>query len=282
MIAFPPRYPYIITNTTGGVLCGIAPSGVKDLGPEEMEATHAFYSSHAEEAYTNLLNGNFSAVDGDGGTLSPHVAAASFTNMRTSVMDFSDDSRIYQVYTRFGKSIAVPGFFDKDGSTGASGQVLASGALGVSWTSVNGSTGPTGNYAYYTQFTSASLSSGAITITHNLNSEWVTVEVYDDSQKKVIPSEVQKLSANTSRVSLEGLLVVGTWTGVVLSAGGSPPEGGSPGVTGSQGTTGTQGIQGFQGTTGAQGTGVEGGHKITISTTAPVGPAVGDVWIDIS
>lgn len=64
------------------------------------------------------------------------------------------------------------------------------------------------------------------------------------------------------------------------------PQGpaGPTGATGPQGPTGPTGPAGATGATGSQGApGADySGPKITVATTAPSSPAVGDVWIDTS
>jgi hypothetical protein len=71
--------------------------------------------------------------------------------------------------------------------------------------------------------------------------------------------------------------------GPVGPAGPAGPQG-IQGVKGDTGDTGPQGIQGVKGDTGA--TGPAGasytGPAITVSSTAPTTPAVGDIWIDTS
>lgn len=61
------------------------------------------------------------------------------------------------------------------------------------------------------------------------------------------------------------------------------PQGptGPTGATGATGATGPQGPKGDTGDTGPQGTSYTG-PKITVSSTSPSSPSVGDVWIDTS
>jgi hypothetical protein len=84
-------------------------------------------------------------------------------------------------------------------------------------------------------------------------------------------------------------------TGPTGATGAQGPAGatgaqGPAGATGAQGPTGPAGAQGPKGDTGNTGaTGAQGpagasytGPTITVSATAPLTPAVGDVWIDTS
>lgn len=64
-----------------------------------------------------------------------------------------------------------------------------------------------------------------------------------------------------------------------IATKGIPGATGPQGPQGEQGVPGPQGIQGIQGPPGPGADDVTGGH-ITIGTTAPVAPAVNDIWID--
>jgi hypothetical protein len=72
-------------------------------------------------------------------------------------------------------------------------------------------------------------------------------------------------------------------TGATGATGSQGPKGdtGNTGATGAAGATGSQGPKGDTGDTGPAGASYTG-PKITVSTTAPSTPSVGDVWIDTS
>jgi hypothetical protein len=72
---------------------------------------------------------------------------------------------------------------------------------------------------YSTTFTSASLSAGLLTVTHNLNVSIVSVVVYNSSSQLVIPNQVTLTSNNVCTIDLNGNSVSGTWKVVVLSGG---------------------------------------------------------------
>ena len=67
------------------------------------------------------------------------------------------------------------------------------------------------------------------------------------------------------------------------ATGSQGPKGdtGNAGTTGSTGATGSQGPKGDTGDTGPAGASYTG-PKITVSSSAPSAPSVGDVWIDTS
>lgn len=80
---------------------------------------------------------------------------------------------------------------------------------------------------------------------------------------------------------------VGTEAEWLASLVGPQGPQGIQGIQGVKGDTGDQGPQGPKGDTGATGpAGADGadytGPTITVSSTAPSSPAVGDIWIDIS
>lgn len=69
-----------------------------------------------------------------------------------------------------------------------------------------------GGGSYSTAFTNSSLSSGVLTVTHNLEYEYVVVSVYDNTDKQIIPSEVTTVNANSLQVDLSGFVpITGTW-----------------------------------------------------------------------
>jgi hypothetical protein len=83
---------------------------------------------------------------------------------------------------------------------------------------------------------------------------------------------------------------VGTVNQWLASLEGDPGPQGIPGLDGQDGSVGPAGEDGAQGPPGADGdTGPQGppgadydGPSITVSSSAPSSPAVGDVWIDTS
>lgn len=83
---------------------------------------------------------------------------------------------------------------------------------------------------------------------------------------------------------------VGTVEQWLLSLQGDPGPQGIPGLDGQDGAAGEDGVDGSQGPQGIQGppgpAGEDGvdytGPAITVASTAPSSPSVGDVWIDTS
>jgi hypothetical protein len=102
---------------------------------------------------------------------------------------------------------------------------------GVSITSAsNGAVTISTNTTSYSQsFTSGDLSGGILTVTHNLSSQYVSVTVYDNNDKIIIPDDIIATSTNVSSVDLWSFAISGTWRVVVLSSGGGVGGGGTPG-----------------------------------------------------
>jgi hypothetical protein len=102
---------------------------------------------------------------------------------------------------------------------------------GVSITSAsNGAVTISTNTTSYSQsFTSGDLSGGILTVTHNLSSQYVSVTVYDNNDKIIIPDDIIATSTNVSSVDLRSFAISGTWRVVVLSSGGGVGGGGTPG-----------------------------------------------------
>lgn len=268
MIVFPNKYPYEITNATGGTICGIAPAGTLNLGPQYMDATIAFYAQYAELAFSYLLDGSLTAKDASGSALVAYLAASSFTNMRAQVTNYEPGARVYQTYTKFADRISVPGFFAGDGSTGSPGQSIVQGSSGLLWDQ--------GSLAYRNTFSSDSLVAGVLSVTHDLDSDGFICQVYDNNNKQVIPTDIQQVDTNSLNVDLTGMTVTGTWSVIVL-ASGKPiavlPSSGPTGAMGQRGETGAS-IQGVTGLSGAQGqTGVQGliGLQGATGLVGPVG-----------
>ena len=79
----------------------------------------------------------------------------------------------------------------------------------------------TGN-SYTTTFTNASLSSGLLTVNHGLNSQYVSVVIYDNNNNQVIPDEVTATSTGTSTINLTGFgTLSGTWKITVIDGANS-------------------------------------------------------------
>jgi hypothetical protein len=75
--------------------------------------------------------------------------------------------------------------------------------------------------SFFQSFTSASLSAGVLTVTHNLGNKFATVQVYNDSDQMVVPDQITLSDANELTVDLSSFTVNNTWTVVVLDSGSS-------------------------------------------------------------
>lgn len=66
-------------------------------------------------------------------------------------------------------------------------------------------------------FTNATLSAGVLTLTHNLGQKFCQVEIYDNTDKKILPDEVTLSSTNASAIDLTSFgTLTGTWNAVVV------------------------------------------------------------------
>lgn len=73
------------------------------------------------------------------------------------------------------------------------------------------------NDTYTTTFTNGSLSGGVLTVNHNLNFQYPTVSVFDNTNKQVIPDEVIASGANSTSIDLNSFgSIAGTWTTTVV------------------------------------------------------------------
>ncbi len=118
------------------------------------------------------------------------------------------------------------------GTSGSSGDTGVSGTSGSSGTSgTNGTTVLTGGYTH-TQL----VDSTAWHVVHNLNSQFVNVEVIDSNNKAIIPGEI----IFTDSSSLMILFEFGESGFVNVASGG----GGTSGSSGQSGSSGTSGVGG--------------------------------------
>ena len=66
--------------------------------------------------------------------------------------------------------------------------------------------------SYYQAFTSANISAGLLTVTHNLNSQFCIVQVYDNNSKMILPDEITATSTTVSTIDLTSFgTITGTW-----------------------------------------------------------------------
>jgi hypothetical protein len=111
----------------------------------------------------------------------------------------------------------------------------------------------------------------------------------------VLQSGEPGVETDTGKLKIGNGLLKWTQLGYLSGEGAPGPQGpqgpqgiqGEPGPQGPQGIQGIPGVEGPEGPEGPQGPpGQDGmdytGPNITVSSTAPTTPAVGDVWIDTS
>ena len=92
------------------------------------------------------------------------------------------------------------------------------------------------NYGWSTTFTSADLVAGILTLTHTLNSETLSVTIKKADGKLVEANDVDIVDANTVSVDLLGIPLTGTWTAILISAGGPSVSSFAFSITGGVGT----------------------------------------------
>jgi len=81
------------------------------------------------------------------------------------------------------------------------------------WASMSGGEG-----RYETTFDNGDLSSGILSVTHNLGNKIVKVVVANNSDEEVIPTDITFTDTNSLSVDLSSYgTITGTWTVVVIS-----------------------------------------------------------------
>jgi len=70
--------------------------------------------------------------------------------------------------------------------------------------------------AFVQSFTNGDLTAGILTVTHNLNKQYVSVTVYNNSDLIIIPDDVTATSVNVSTIDLLSFgTLTGTWQAVI-------------------------------------------------------------------
>lgn len=100
---------------------------------------------------------------------------------------------------------------------GDDGYVLTATPSGPSWAYVSPSN-------YLISFVNGDLDlSGNLTITHNLGSKYVVVEVYDENDEKIIPASVSLISTTSCQINIASMQpLTGTWHAIVFVGGTIP------------------------------------------------------------
>lgn len=74
------------------------------------------------------------------------------------------------------------------------------------------------NSKYKQSFTSASLSNGVITVSHNLNEDYPLVQIYNNNKNVIVPDAITSVTANSVSVDLSSYgAISGTWRVTVLA-----------------------------------------------------------------
>ena len=75
---------------------------------------------------------------------------------------------------------------------------------------------------YQTSFDDGDLSSGVLTVAHNLAQKYVVIKVYDNNDKEIIPDSITLTDSNNLYVNLSSYgTLTSTWNVIVLSIGSS-------------------------------------------------------------
>ncbi len=83
---------------------------------------------------------------------------------------------------------------------------------GSSWIQITNAT-----RKFTLQFDQTDLVSNTLTVTHNLNDEWCSVSVYDNSRQIIVPTAVVSVDANNLTIDLSTFTPIsGTWYAVIV------------------------------------------------------------------
>jgi len=72
--------------------------------------------------------------------------------------------------------------------------------------------------SYRTSFNNGDLSSGILTVTHNLSQQYVFVQIYNNNEKMIIPDDIELKTTNSLEIDLSGFgTISGTWHVIVVA-----------------------------------------------------------------
>jgi hypothetical protein len=78
----------------------------------------------------------------------------------------------------------------------------------------------TSTTSFFQSFTNASLSSGVLTVTHNLGHKYAQVQIFNNTDNMIMPDDITLVDANSLTVDLTSFgTITGTWNAVVLDTG---------------------------------------------------------------
>jgi len=74
-----------------------------------------------------------------------------------------------------------------------------------------------GTRKFVQSFVQGDLVSNILTVTHNLNDDWCSVTVYDNTRQIVIPTAIISVNANVVEIDLTAFVTIsGTWRAVIV------------------------------------------------------------------
>ena len=137
------------------------------------------------------------------------------------------------------------------GTSGYSGYSSVSGYSGYS--GYSGQSGIRGGGTWIA-FDNSDVSSGLVTITHNLNFLYNTVMIFDENDKQVLPDDITLATLDTVTVDLTSFgIISGTWHAIVANGGGPSGFSGYSGYDAQAGYSGPSGYSGYSGPAGTVG-----------------------------
>jgi hypothetical protein len=125
---------------------------------------------------------------------------------------------IVQVYDNDGLQI-TPDEIDLVNTTTTTIDLTSFGALTGTWTAVLLDSGSTiTNVSRHNRaFVNADLVAGVLTHTHSLNEQYVHIQVYDNTDKMIMPDSITLTSATIATIDLTSFgAIAGTWHSIAL------------------------------------------------------------------
>jgi hypothetical protein len=142
----------------------------------------------------------------------------------TATHDLSDQYPMVQVYDE-NDQVIVPDFITATSTSVSSIDLSSYGTIAGTWRVIIAATGGTSaatptSTTFLEDFVNGDLSSGVLTVTHGLGTQYCNVQVYDNNNDVVQPDDITATSTTVTTIDLTSYgTISGTWRAVVIGPG---------------------------------------------------------------
>jgi hypothetical protein len=199
-------------------------TGTLTLAADPVSSLQASTKSYVDNSVATAIAADTYTVTANGGlSLTAKAFAANTTGVSTGLVSGNIAVRSTATVGQILHSTGTAGAEATWGALDLTSANAVSGSLGLTNGGTGGTTAATARTnlvvpsMYRTSFTSGSLSSNLLTVTHNLGQQFVIVMVYDNNNNEIQPDGVTMTSTTVSTIDLTSYATIaGTWNVVVL------------------------------------------------------------------